>query len=490
MHLNVLLLFVGIFMERTLSESGLFRRVEFNGWQWLAVVLAPMVVLAVGYWLACRLTLGSLARGGAGRRLRRLDVVSALYRVIILSLFFGDLAMGALAELRGRLGDPVLVSELLVMVPSLGMMIWGWWSYYPIDRRLRDAHLIAQIDQGLPVGPVWSRGQCLAAQLRFHLLTPLVPLTLLLMSTQVIERFVPAQIGALVFDLRPWLQLGGAGCIFLVAPVIIRHMWDTDPLPHGELRDLLTSMCRRHHVGVRELLLWRTDGGMVNAAVMGLVRPLRYILLSDALLDLMPRRQVEAVMAHELAHVRRRHIFWLIAVAAALNVVLVIFWLCLIAVISSAVSLIGPAGRGDVWARFATEPQWRDNAAMLATLVCWVVGFGWVSRRFERQADTFAVQHLAAGGPAGEHAGSVLLIDHESAQTMVDALKQVARLNHLSPQRRSWRHGSIAWRQQYLRGLVGLPIDRLPIDRDVRCIKRLTAVMLMLAGVLLVVLGV
>ncbi len=54
---------------------------------------------------------------------------------------------------------------------------------------------------------------------------------------------------------------------------------------------------------------------------------------------------------------------------------------------------------------------------------------------------------------------------------MVGALQQVADLNYMSVTRRSWRHGSILWRQRYLQTLVGRPIDRLPIDRGVFWIK-------------------
>ena len=55
---------------------------------------------------------------------------------------------------------------------------------------------------------------------------------------------------------------------------------------------------------------------MINGAVMGAITPVRYILLTDALLETLPRERVEAVMAHELAHVRRHHIFWLVMAAA------------------------------------------------------------------------------------------------------------------------------------------------------------------------------
>ena len=89
------------------------------------------------------------------------------------------------------------------------------------------------------------------------------------------------------------------------------------------------------------------------------------------------------------------------------------------------------------------------------------MGFGWVSRRFERQADAFAVRHMAEG----EH------VDADAVGVMTRALERVATLNHVPVARRSWRHGSIAWRQDYLHSLVGTSVDVSPIDRTVTRIK-------------------
>ena len=49
---------------------------------------------------------------------------------------------------------------------------------------------------------------------------------------------------------------------------------------------------------------------MVNAAVIGFLPGLRYVLVSDLLLESMSPIQVEAVFAHEIGHVRHRHVVW------------------------------------------------------------------------------------------------------------------------------------------------------------------------------------
>jgi Zn-dependent protease with chaperone function len=280
---------------------------------------------------------------------------------------------------------------------------------------------------------------------------------------------------------------GGALCVLAAAPLLLRHLWDTVPLPPGELRDRLQRMCEQHEVGVRDLLLWRTFGGMVNGAVMGFVGRVRYILLTDALLEALPLERVEAVMAHELAHVRRHHMFWLLIVAGSTMLGMQLAWGV---GLHGAARLTevhgGPIPLPDRIESIARDEQSLMELALLPALVCWFGLFGWVSRRFERQADTFAVQHLAreraqlAAEAVGDHPppDRRIHVDPLAADAMISALQQVAELNHMNVGRptflqklTAWRHGTIPWRQAYLRGLIGQPIDRLDIDRQVRWIK-------------------
>ena len=123
--------------------------------------------------------------------------------------------------------------------------------------------------------------------------------------------------------------------------------------------------------------------------------------------------------------------------------------------------------------------------------MAWFLGFGWVSRRFERQADTFAVEHLShqdadeqsQTDDTADRAGSdrQVAVSAQAVESMAQALQHVAELNHMPVRKKSWRHGSILWRQQYLRSLVGRPVDRLSINRQVRTIQ-VIATLLVIAG--------
>ena len=444
-----------------------------------ALVFGPKLLLGAAYFGLCAVTLRRLGKRGAQRAVQRHERIGGAVRFAALGLFVLDLYAGALVALRAHVGDFILLDELALMLPTVALLVWFWWAYYPIERRIREAALIGQLDQGKPIYHLWTRGQYLLAQLRHHVALVLVPAILLIGWLETVGRYAPNHSALLGANPQPLLVAAGALGIFLLAPLIIRYLWDTVPLPAGETRDRLLAMCRKHRVGVRELLLWRTFGGVINAAVMGLIAPLRYILLSDALLEQIRKEQVEAVMAHELAHVRRHHMFWLLITAVGALGVLELVFAAVLAGAQTALPAPSPRGPQLVQAGYSAaltdwlhSPEALVIGTLLAAGACWLAVFGWVSRRIERQADTFAAQHLATQRDAPDRdAHGRTLIDAESAHTMVAALQQVAELNHIPTAKRSWRHGSIAWRQGHLRSLVGRPVDDTPIDRQMRWIK-------------------
>jgi len=472
MHLFVLALIFSLFAHDAYNLTAQGDRLA--SWGLVAIFVVPKLVLAAGYWGLCRMAWAGLDQPKASSWIRVLDQATNSYRYLVLLLYLSDLWFGVLNTTRQVLGDLVMLDELIFITPPLMMIVWSWWAYYPIDRRLREATLIRWMDTGKPVHPVWTASQYVISQFRHQVLLVLVPLVLMCTWMELVERYTPRFWPSAELDPRPWLTLTGTAIIILCTPLIIRHLWDTIPLPAGKLRERLMAMCKQYRVGVRELLLWRTGGGMVNGAVMGVISPLRYILLTDALLELLPQEAVQAVMAHEIAHVRRHHLFWLLAVAGGTVGLLMIGGTVFVALVNQAIE-----AQTDPYAAGAELTSIESIQAIvigpMVALAGWVFIFGWVSRRFERQADTFAVQHIARQRVQANNQLETQVIDARSISVMTTALELVAQLNHISTGRRSWRHGSIAWRQAYLRTLDGKPIDGLPIDRVVGAIKLIGA---------------
>lgn len=514
----------------------------------LTISGAPLLALAILYYIASKWTLRRLGKADTSRLFRRMDRIGWVYRILVAKTFFVQLFyLGMLNRLNDLVHGLILVPKLTMILPTLAMMAWAWWCFYPIDRRLREASLIGRLDSGKSAPHIWTRTEFVLAQFRFQVGIVLLPLLLVLAWDEVLNVAAPRVLDPVGDWARPTaFTLGFLAVLVVGAPLLIRHIFQTETLPRGEVRDTLTAMCERHAIRVRDLLLWHTYGGMINAAVIGFFGGVRYILLTDALLESLPRRGVEAVMAHEIAHVRKHHMLWLLVAAVAT-------WGLSFAI---AMGTITGFMSAFAWARadtpgwveqtvtslgFTTEDIWISIAALVA-LVMWYASFGWVSRRFERQADTFAVQHLAieaaeatrpeihaspppesspevvselppvtplptlaptltfAGGseafplrserPAGakqddpDGPDAPPRVDERSVETMSDALRAVAELNHIPGNRKSWRHGAINWRRQYLRTLVGQRVDLLEIDRTVWWINTASLIVLVALAVL------
>jgi hypothetical protein len=78
-------------------------------------------------------------------------------------------------------------------------------------------------------------------------------------------------------------------------------------------------------------------------------------------------------------------------------------------------------------------------------------------------------------------------ITPEGAAVFAMALQRVAELNGMSYNRRNWRHGSIAWRVQYILSLGSTAGNRSDIDRTVRRIKAICWLLLAAAVAAVVV---
>jgi len=455
-----------------LADSGLVLDIGFMpepGLSTMAVVLwstAPTALVVV-VSMAALAMLHSRMGGERDRRLgwilRTGDRCMVVARwVVLLNYLVAMLMLDWLGAMRHLTGTVLLVDELLVMVPPLLGITCLWWSWYPIEHRLHEVALLQRLDRGLPVHLPPGRWAYVLSQLRLNVLLMLVPMLLILAVSEGLERWL-APDGTSPGSASVWLEVGTAASALLVlglSPWIARGLLGLRTLPAGEVRDDMQAICDRHRVRARDIMLWRTGGMMINAAVMGFVPQLRYLVLTDGLLEQVPRPQVLAVMAHEVGHVRHRHMPWLLVCLFATVVVAqwcleLLFWI-------NPGMFVESGGRGAL-------------LQVVVLLAVVFILFGWISRRFERQADTFAVQHLTRLEQGRDEVTS------SSVEAMADALGSIAALQAVDPGRRSWRHGSIAWRCGYLHTLVGQHAGRLAIDRDMVCIRLASAIIIVLA---------
>jgi STE24 endopeptidase len=439
--------------------------------------ILPLAAIALAVELALRSLGRTLDRTGAVAAPILAGRILDISRILIVAAHaWAVLGLGWLDLVRAAIGDIPAIDELLAMAPALLAMTLGWSSYHAIDRRIREAGVLGALDRSEHVPRLIPRSTYIIEQLRHNVLFILIPVTLLIAWWEVLilvamwaaDRW---PVAARAYEAQ-WpltvIHLAGVAMLIALMPLALRRVWRTQRIGPGPLRDRLVSLGAAHAVGFRDVLVWRTHTDIANAAVIGVAPIARFVMLTETLLERLPLIGVEAVMAHEVGHARRHHIPWLMA--AMLTTITLTFDAA-----ARIAALIAPTG---------TTGSLADSAIATAlALTACIAALGFVSRRFELQADAFAAQHLSGFRPGRTPRTSPAPpISPEAAYTMINALGAVAALNHSNPRRFTLRHGSIRWRQSHLHNLVGIPADRLPIDRTVKAIK--LAILLALAAVI------
>ncbi|MEX2224323.1 MAG: M48 family metallopeptidase [Candidatus Rokuibacteriota bacterium] len=246
--------------------------------------------------------------------------------------------------------------------------------------------------------------------------------------------------------LTPWWWLWGAAVFLagyallaLVAPIwLVPLFYRLTPLPDGELLTRLVALAAR--VGVPVTGVFVVDQSRksrtANAAVTGLGRT-RRILLFDTLLDEFTPDEIEAVLAHELAHQIHGDIRRGLLVQGALT--LVTFWIA-----DGALRLgarwLGLDGPADI----AGLPLF-GLILVAVSLAALPLANGW-SRHVERRADRFALETIA--DPRAFIASMERLATLNLAERDPHRLEEFFLYSHPSIGRR------IALARQFLHGLT------------------------------------
>jgi STE24 endopeptidase len=246
--------------------------------------------------------------------------------------------------------------------------------------------------------------------------------------------------------LTPWwwlwaaaIFLVGYALLALIAPVwLVPLFYRLTPLPDGDLKARLLALARR--AGVEVAGIWVVDQSRksrtANAAVTGLGRT-RRILLFDTLIQEFAPDEVEAVLAHELAHQLHRDVPRGLLVQGALT--LVTFWV-IDRTLRLGLAPLALAGPGDI----AGLPLF-GLILLGAGVAALPVGNGW-SRRVERQADRFALETIPDAGAFIRSMERLATLN--LAQRDPHPLEEFLLYSHPSIGRR------IAWARQFLHNVT------------------------------------
>jgi len=221
--------------------------------------------------------------------------------------------------------------------------------------------------------------------------------------------------------------------VAIVGPAMIQKFWRCKPIEPGEHRKRIENLCQKAGLTYADILYWPIFGGkMITAGVMGLIKKFRYILITPSLLRLLEPEEIDAVIAHEIGHVKRKHlVFYLLFFVGYMLLSYLTFDMILFGIIYAE-----PVS----WLTNKTGFEQTTVISTLFSLVIIIVFivyfrfiFGFFMRNFERQADIYVYSLF------------------ESAKPLISTLEKIATTSGQSADRPNWHHYSIKERIDYLK---------------------------------------
>ena len=144
------------------------------------------------------------------------------------------------------------------------------------------------------------------------LLFPLLPMFAYIVTIDAIY-WLPNSAKVFILE-HPYVLIGlilpVIASAYILAPLLMLFLWKTEPLAAGSaLKEKLDLLTKQSGVKYRDIVVWQTGSLLIaNAAVAGTFPWNRRIFLTDALLEYFTDEEIETVVAHELGHIRYRHI--------------------------------------------------------------------------------------------------------------------------------------------------------------------------------------
>lgn len=213
-------------------------------------------------------------------------------------------------------------------------------------------------------------------------------------------------------------------------PVVLQYFWRCKPIPDENLKSRFEELCKKLNFKHSGIMTWSIMKHALTAGVIGIVPRYRFIMFTDRILKELPPESLEAILAHEIAHSKLKHLIYYPFIILGMTIVAAIVFLLL----------------GDT----VTDPIIAFFIYALVAMIYLRMVFGYFSRLFERQADLYVFK---AGIP------------HQHMLQALDFIGVATGNTHLIP---NWHHYGI---QERINFLSEAAIDRNLIDRHDQWVK-------------------
>jgi Zn-dependent protease with chaperone function len=407
MYTNLLLFLVAIFL---FTVAGVPETPWLSGWQ----AMALLALLCGGFGILARLRFSrpdTLHAPGYFRAEKQLSLLALITYGVTL---YGCDIKYHLSRLPWTDTLPTLANLFGILIFLLYLVLmWlaGRDRYQHIfaSTSAPAGHILTNIKTNLPIVLPW-------------IILSLINDLLALLPVSGLKEFIASQWGDLLLFLVFFLF------VILFFPPLVRRLWNCRPLPEGHLRNRLTAFCASQRFTVSFYLWPLFEGRALTAGVMGIIPGLRYIIITPALIESLNGEELEAVVAHEIGHVKKLHLLLYVLLLGGFSVLAgllaePIIYLALSQEGFTRLLLAGDISPDTILTLVGAVPL------LLFLLIYFRFLFGYFIRNFERQADLFS---LAAIG---------------SARPLTSAFEKIAAMSGSSIRnQRNWHHFGIGER--------------------------------------------
>ena len=218
----------------------------------------------------------------------------------------------------------------------------------------------------------------------------------------------------------------------VIFPALIKNLWNCRSMPPGPARTHMEEFCRQQNFQYSDIMLWPLyEGKMLTAGVMGVSKKYRYVLITPALLEVLSPNEVEAVLAHEIGHIKKYHLqlylvlFLGFGLVASLIASPMLYLLLNSNIFYQVINFAGIDPEAAL-AFSGTAPMF------VIMLVYFRYVFGFFMRNFERQADLAVFKALGDSTP------------------LINSLEKISWLSGNIRDKPSWHHFGIGQRVDFL----------------------------------------
>ncbi len=156
-------------------------------------------------------------------------------------------------------------------------------------------------------GTTWSFRENILTNLRMIVLgTPALLLPICFLATQ---KIFP-NLSSFFFILLLLAQYAILTALFAcMMPLVLGWIWKGTPLEDEKLCHRLQQLADKAGIDCRNIVLLKTKSSkLANAWVAGILAKWRSVFLTDYLLEHLSSDEIEAIFAHELGHIKHRHL--------------------------------------------------------------------------------------------------------------------------------------------------------------------------------------